>query len=516
MTDAPNSSQRQEAGTFPTPKGETPFIEMRSISKRFGGVRALTNVNFTVFAGEIHCLAGENGCGKSTLIKILSGVHAPNEGEIILEGKAHSHLSPAASQRFGIQIIYQDLSLFPNLSVAENIAFRHQVETPFRLARQQAMRKQAEAVMERLKISLALDELVGSLPIATRQLVAICRALSAQARLVVMDEPTASLTHQEVDALLATIHGLKSHGIATVFVSHRLDEVMTIAERVTVLRDGSNVGTYRVRDIDRRRLSELITGQVFESRLKAPFLTDAAPALEVRGLTRQGQYDGVDLVVRPGEVLGITGRLGSGRTELALSLFGMNPPNAGEIRVNDKVVRLRNNCEAIRHGIAYVSEDRLSLGLVMPQSIADNTVISVLDRLTGPLGLIDAARRSQTIDHWIFQELHVKTSTADRPVQQLSGGNQQRVVLAKWLATEPRVLILDSPTVGVDIGAKAGIYQVIDALAARGLAIILISDEVEEVLHESHRILVMLSGHITATYDPHRVSEQELLEVIHA
>jgi simple sugar transport system ATP-binding protein len=267
-----------------------PHTERRSAFHRnaqhqqtFGGVRALTNVNFTVFAGEIHCLAGENGCGKSTLIKILSGVHAPDEGEIILEGKAHSHLSPAASQRFGVQIIYQDLSLFPNLSVAENIAFRHQVETPFRLARQQAMRKQAEAVMERLKISLPLDELVGPLPIATRQLVAICRALSAQARLVVMDEPTASLTHQEVDALLATIHGLKSHGIATVFVSHRLDEVMTIAERVTVLRDGSNVGTYWVRDIDRRRLSELITGQVFESRLKAPFLTEAAPALEVRG-----------------------------------------------------------------------------------------------------------------------------------------------------------------------------------------------------------------------------------------
>jgi simple sugar transport system ATP-binding protein len=331
-----------------------------------------------------------------------------------------------------------------------------------------------------------------------------------------MDEPTASLTHQEVEALIATIHGLKSHGIATVFVSHRLDEVMSIAERVTVLRDGGNLGTYWVRDIDRRRLGELITGQVFESTLKEPFSADIAPALEVRGLTRHGQYAGIDLSVRPGEILGIIGRLGSGRTDLALSLFGMNPPDDGEIRVKDKVVRLSNNREAVRHGIAYVSEDRLSLGLVMPQSIADNTVVSVLDRLTGRLGLIDATRRNQTIDHWIFQELHVKTNTADRPVQQLSGGNQQRVVLAKWLATEPRVLILDSPTVGVDIGAKAGIYEVIDALASRGLAIILITDEVEEVLHESHRILVMLSGRITGTYDPQQVSEQELLEAIHA
>jgi simple sugar transport system ATP-binding protein len=516
MSDPADISQRKGPTSIPASKGETPFIEMRSISKRFGGVRALTNVSFTVLAGEIHCLAGENGCGKSTLIKILSGVHAPDEGEIILEGKTHSHLSPSASQRFGVQIIYQDLSLFPNLSVAENIAFRHQVEAPFRLTNRQAMRKQAVAVMERLQISLPLDELVGSLPIATRQLVAICRALSAQARLVVMDEPTASLTHQEVEALIATIHGLKSHGIATVFVSHRLDEVMSIAERVTVLRDGGNLGTYWVRDIDRRRLGELITGQVFESTLKEPFSADIAPALEVRGLTRHGQYAGIDLSVRPGEILGIIGRLGSGRTDLALSLFGMNPPDDGEIRVKDKVVRLSNNREAVRHGIAYVSEDRLSLGLVMPQSIADNTVVSVLDRLTGRLGLIDATRRNQTIDHWIFQELHVKTNTADRPVQQLSGGNQQRVVLAKWLATEPRVLILDSPTVGVDIGAKAGIYEVIDALASRGLAIILISDEVEEVLHESHRILVMLSGRVTGTYDPHQVSEQELLEAIHA
>jgi ABC-type sugar transport system ATPase subunit len=236
MTSTPKTSEQAAQQSAPD------FIEMRGISKRFGGVRALTDVSFSIRSGEIHCLAGENGCGKSTLIKILSGVHAPDEGEIVLEGKAHSHLSPAASQRFGVQIIYQDLSLFPNLSVAENIAFRHHVETPVRLANRQTMRNQAQAVTERLKVSLPLDALVGSLPIATRQLVAICRALAAQARLVVMDEPTASLTHQEVDALLETIHELKRQHIATVFVSHRLDEVMTIAERVTVLLGWRNLG----------------------------------------------------------------------------------------------------------------------------------------------------------------------------------------------------------------------------------------------------------------------------------
>ena len=492
------------------------FIEMRGISKRFGGVRALTDVSFSIRSGEIHCLAGENGCGKSTLIKILSGVHNPDEGEIILEGKAHSHLSPAASQRFGVQIIYQDLSLFPNLSVAENIAFRHHVEVPAGLMNRQTMKDQARAVMERLKISLPMEALVGTLPIATRQLVAICRALAAQARLVVMDEPTASLTHQEVEALLETIHELKRQNIATVFVSHRLDEVMTIAERVTVLRDGRNLGTYRVRDLDRRRLGELITGHVFETSIKPRLSSDAPPMLEARGLTCAGQYFDINLEVRPGEILGLTGRLGSGRTELALSLFGMNPPDSGEIRVNGERVDLRSNRDAIRHGIAYVSEDRLSLGLVMPQTIADNTVISVLDRLTGPLALIDGGRRSRTINRWIFKELRVKTTTADRPVQQLSGGNQQRVVLAKWLATNPRVLILDSPTVGVDIGAKAGIFQIVDTLATRGLAILLISDEVEEVLHQSHRIMVMREGRIVATYNPHDVSEHELRDSIHA
>jgi simple sugar transport system ATP-binding protein len=258
-----------------------------------------------------------------------------------------------------------------------------------------------------------------------------------------------------------------------------------------------------------------MTGQKFESSLQSTFSSKVAPILEIHGLTRRGHYEEVDLSLRPGEILGITGRLGSGRTELALSLFGMNPPDAGEIRISGKPVLLRTNRVAIRHGIGYVSEDRLSLGLVMPQSIADNIVVSVLRKLTGALGLIDSGRRRKTVSRWI-DELHVKTRAPDRPVQELSGGNQQRVVLAKWLATDPRILILDSPTVGVDVGAKVGIYQIVDALAARGIAIIFITDEVEEVLHQTHRILVMLSGRITATFDPAKVTEQELREAISA
>ena len=296
MSETLNDGQSLAKRPFTVADAEAPFIEMRGISKRFGGVQALADVSFTVRTAEIHCLAGENGCGKSTLIKILSGVHAPDEGQIILEGKIHSHLSPSASQRFGIQIIYQDLSLFPNLSVADNIGFAHQVEVPMRFVNRRATREHAQAVMERLNISLPVDASVGDLSIATRQLVAICRALAReQPRLIVMDEPTASLTHEEVTALLATIHELKRQGIATVFVSHRLDEVMTIAERVTVLRDGHNLGTYQVRDLDRGRLAELITGHVFESSLKPAFLGNARPVLEVHGLTREGEYRNIEL-----------------------------------------------------------------------------------------------------------------------------------------------------------------------------------------------------------------------------
>src|SRR5215469_4354450 len=271
------------------------FIEMLGISKRFGGVRALHNVDFTIRPAEIHCLAGENGCGKSTLIKILAGVHAPDNGKIVIDGHSHTHLSPAVSQRAGIQIIYQDLSLFPNLSVAENIMFRRHVEKSGRPVNEREMVTHTREVMSRLGVDLPTAETVGRLPIAARQLVAICRALAAEARLVVMDEPTASLTHHEIDALLETVSGLKLHRIATVFVSHKLEEVMRIAERVTVLRDGSRVGTYPAGEIDRYRLAELMTGHKLESSLKPKLAGEGAPILEVRALTRRGHYEKIDL-----------------------------------------------------------------------------------------------------------------------------------------------------------------------------------------------------------------------------
>jgi simple sugar transport system ATP-binding protein len=493
----------------------TPLVEMLAISRRFGGVRALSGVNLTVLPGEVHCLAGENGCGKSTLIKILSGVLAPDSGRIVLNGAGHTRLSPATSQGAGVQVIYQDLSLFPNLTVSENIAFHRHVGRAGRLVRFDAMRSEAKAAMARLGVSLPPDGIVRDLPIASRQLVAICRTLATDARLVVMDEPTASLTHQEADALLATIRGLRDHGIAIVLVSHRLDDMMRIGDRVTVLRDGANAGTFAMCDLSRARLGELISDRRIADAVKLPLSGRAPPVLEVRSLSRCGEYAGVSLAVRPGEILGLIGRLGSGRTELAMTLFGMNRPDAGEIRVHGRTVAFDSNRAAIREGIGYVPEDRLTLGLVMPQSIAENTIITVLGRLCGQLGFINPRRRAETVARWM-ERLQVKTATAERPVMELSGGNQQRVVLAKWLATEPRVLILDSPTAGIDVGARAGLYRTMDELAARGLAILLISDEVEEVRQQAHRVLVMLGGRIAGEFSPYSVTDDQLREAINA
>jgi simple sugar transport system ATP-binding protein len=493
----------------------TNFLELSRISKRFGGVQALRDVDFAIGVGEIHCLVGENGSGKSTLLKIIAGVQPPEPGGCItLAGRRHGHLTPMESTRAGIQVIYQDLSLFPNLSVAENIAIGGYLGVPH-LVRHAAMEEVAVQTMARIGVTLDPRQRLGELPIASRQLVAICRALAADAKLLIMDEPTASLTRHEVDALLQLALELKRRGIAIIFVSHRLDEVMTIAERVTVLRDGRKVGTFQAAEIDHHRLALLMTGKEFRYETSERPASTAPVVLEVKNLSRAGEYQDVTLTVRQGEILGLTGLLGAGRTELALSLFGMNPPDSGEIRLDGTRLAARSNREAIRRGIAYVPEDRLSLGLVLDQSIANNIIVTVMDRLADRSGLIPRARREEAVSGAI-RDLAIKASNPALPVKTLSGGNQQRVVLAKWLATRPRLLILDSPTVGVDISAKDGIYEIIRRLAAEGLAVILISDEIPEVLYHCHRILIMRQGRITGEFLPHSTNEAALEAAINA
>ena len=491
------------------------FIEMTNISKHFGGVSALADVDLTITAGEVHCLAGENGSGKSTLIKIISGVQPPDAGGVIrIDGVEYQHLTPSESTRIGIQVIYQDLALFPDLTVAENIAFAQHLKG-LRGVNRRRIQATAEAVIARIGVPLDPFAKVGDLSIAQRQLVAICRALAAEARLVIMDEPTASLTRTEVDTLLEITRELKRRGIAVVFVSHRLDEVLEIAERVTVLRDGYKLGTWDAKDMTPRKLGSLMTGHEFDYKIAAQDFSQAPVVLSVRNLSRRGDFEDISLDLHRGEILGVIGLLGSGRTELALSLFGMRPPDHGEIRLNDVPVTLRSNRAAIDHGIAYVSEDRLSLGLVLEQPIASNITLSILDKLVGPLGLLRMDQRRAAVANWI-EQLGIKVSDPENPVRTLSGGNQQRVVLAKWLATQPHVLILDSPTVGVDINAKDGIYAIIKRLAASGMAVMMISDEVPEVLYHSHRVLVMHSGRLKGEFLPATLSETTLREAIDA
>jgi simple sugar transport system ATP-binding protein len=492
------------------------FLVLRRISKRFGGVQALSQVDFDLRDGEIHCLVGENGSGKSTLIKIISGVWMPEPGgEIVIAGDVLSHLTPVESTRRGIQVIYQDLSLFPNLTVAENIGIAQHLRPVPGPVRWRAVRRAAEAAIAQIGVALPLDRRVESLSIANRQIVAICRALAADAKLVIMDEPTASLTRHEVDGLMSVVADLQKKGIATVFVSHRLNEVMEIAERVTVLRDGALVGTYDAREMDHHKLAYLMTGQEFRYEFHDGPVSQAAPVVEVRHLTKAGQYEDVSLTVRAGEIVGLTGLLGAGRTELALSLFGMNPPDSGDVLLGGRPLKLASNRDAIEQGIAYVSEDRLSLGLVMDQSIGANMIITILGELVDWSGLIEGKRRRATIDRWIA-DLRIKVGDPENPVKTLSGGNQQRVVLAKWIATGPKLLILDSPTVGVDIAAKSGIYEIVKGLAARGVAVILISDEIPEVLYHTHRVLVMRQGRIAGEFLPQETSEEQLGTMVNA
>jgi simple sugar transport system ATP-binding protein len=491
------------------------FLELSGISKRFGGVHALRDVNLALEAGEVHCIVGENGSGKSTLIKIISGVEEPERGGLIaIAGKEYPGLNPVHSTQCGIQVIYQDLSLFPNLNVAENIAMARHLGGLHRVD-WRAMRATAVAAMQKIGVEIDPETKVSDLSIAGRQLVAICRALSADAKVIIMDEPTASLTRHEVDSLIKLVSDLKRSGICIVFVSHRLDEVLEIADRVTVLRDGAKVGTFFADAIDGRKLSHLMTGQAFDYQVQTRDVTASPIVLAVDGLGRDGDYQDISFQLRAGEIVGLTGLLGSGRTELALSLFGMNPPDRGKVALQGRPISLKTNSDAIELGIAYVSEDRLTLGLILDQSIAANMTLTVLERLAGTFGLIRARARQHHVVRWIA-DLAIKVSNPENPVKTLSGGNQQRVVLAKWMATNPRVLILDSPTVGVDISAKHGIYEIIQRLAREGVAILMISDEIPEVLYHTNRVLVMREGRLTIDVPAEKTSEDALRRAVNA
>ena len=483
-------------------------LEMHRIHKSYGAVRVLQDIDLVLGPGEVRCLAGENGSGKSTLIKILSGVVKADSGKVLLFGKAVG-TDPRQVIASGLSVIYQDFSLFPNLTAGENITFLHAAAARERSVHRRRRRRLAAATLERMGVSLDLDSLVERLSVASKQLVAIARALANDARIIVMDEPTTALTSKEVGQLLRFVSVLKAQGVSFIFVSHKIEEIFAVCDSVTVIRDGKLAAAGPTSDFTTAALVAAMTGRTVDSqRLPRELPPVAELILSARGLTRFGEYRDVDLDLHRGEIVSIVGLLGSGRTELALSLFGVTAPDSGTLTVAGRHRRFRSVRDAMAVGIAYVPEDRLSEGLFLDQSIRDNIVVSSLDR-DQRLGWLDSGgltRRARAA----VGRLRIKLVAIGAPVVQLSGGNQQRVVLARWLERDPTVVILNSPTVGVDVGSKRDIHELLVELRSRDTAILVVTDDIGEALAISDRILVMVAGRLTASFAGESASEGEI------
>ncbi len=490
---------------------ESNFLSLHHVTKRFAGVTALHDVSLSLPSGQITCLVGENGSGKSTLIKVIAGVYAPDAGEIVLNGRSLAQVHPIEAIREGIQVIYQDFSLFPDLSVAENLALNEQVAQNRQLINWRDVRRTATAALAHIDVKLDLDARVGQLPVVDRQLIAIAKALLQNARLIIMDEPTTSLSQKEIRSLFAVIRATRQQGIGTLFVSHKLDEVLEISDRMIVMRNGEKVADEPAGALDRTHLIQLMTGRELDLDISSgrEGLAAAPVLLEAKGLASKNHFEDISFTLRSGEILGVTGLLGSGRTNLALSLFGMLPADGGALYIAGKEVAVRSVQDALECGIGYVPEDRLKEGLFLRQPIRHNMIVRVIDQLVRLPAVLDQAAATRLVDEWI-ERMHIRTSSPDLPVSSLSGGNQQRVVLSKWLASAPKVLILNGPTVGVDIGSKLEIHDIVRSLAHQGMGLIVISDDIPELVHLCHRILLMKKGRIVAEFERERITETEL------
>jgi rhamnose transport system ATP-binding protein len=491
------------------PMVSAPLVALRGISRSFGGVQALNGVDLAVESGRVLALVGENGAGKSTLVKILTGVEQPDEGEILLEGSPQRIVDPHAAHRLGIAAMYQEPAVFLDLSVAENVFAGRRPTTALGTVDWVRMKREARRVLSDLHVDFGPDTPVRGLGVADRQLIEIAKALSADARLLIMDEPTAALSPQEVDNLFATVRRLRDRGVAVVFISHRLEEVSEIADVVTVLRDGRHMATRPAASLSHAEMIQLMVGRSLDALFPKEDVELGPDALEVRGFGRRGVFTGISFSIRRGEIVGLAGFVGAGRSEVARSLFGIDPHDAGEVSIDGRTFKPRSPRGALRRGFAYLPEDRLGQGLVLTMSVASNLSLAVLPRLT-PWGIL-RPRRERRLAQRFMERLRIKATSPAQPVMSLSGGNQQKVVLSKWLAAEPRVLILDEPTRGVDVGSKADVHRTISHLAGEGLAILLISSELPEVLAMSDRILVMREGRIVAEL-PRGVGEEDVIQ----
>jgi rhamnose transport system ATP-binding protein len=479
-------------------KPAPPLVELRGLTKSYGGVQALIDVDLVIDAGAVHSLVGENGAGKSTLVKILTGIVDADEGEIRVDGEPVRIGDPQTAHRLGIVAMYQEPTVFPDLTVAENVFAGRHLRTPWRVVDWRAIRRETEKILEEFEVDLGPSTPVRGLGVADRQLLEIAKALSTSARLLIMDEPTAALSPHEVDNLFATVRRLRERGVAIVFISHRLEEAEAIADVVTVLRDGRHVATRPTAELPQAEIVRLMVGRSLDALFPKEEAEIGDVVLDARGLGRRGVFSDVSFQLRRGEIVGLAGFVGAGRTEVARAIFGIDRLDQGELSIDGRAFKPRSPRSALKRGVAYLPEDRLQQGLVQTMPIVTNLSMAVLPELT-PGGVLRPGRERSLARRFIDQ-LRIKATSAKQLVRSLSGGNQQKVVLGKWLAAEPRVLILDEPTHGVDVGTKADVHRTISQLAAKGLTILMISSELPEILGMSDRVLVMREGRLVGEF----------------
>ena len=488
----------------------TPLVTLRGITKTYGGVHALSDVSFAIEPGEVHALVGENGAGKSTLVKILTGVIQPDAGTLILDGQPQRIGDPQAAHQLGIVAMYQEPTVFQDLSVAENIFAGRHPRSSLKTVAWGQMRAEASRILHELGVDFGPDAPVRGLGVADRQLLEIAKALSSSARLLIMDEPTAALSPHEVDNLFATARRLRDRGVVVVFISHRLEEVTAIADTVTVLRDGGHVATRPAAELPHDEIIRLMVGRSLDALFPKEEAEIGDVVFKAEGLARRGVFSDVSFELRRGEIVGLAGFVGAGRTEVARAIFGIDRLDSGTVAIEGKRFRPRSPRGALLRGIAYLPEDRLQQGLVQPMSIAQNTSMAVLPTLT-PGGVL-RPRRERALARRFMEQLRIRAQSVAQVVRSLSGGNQQKVVLSKWLAPNPRVLILDEPTHGVDVGTKADVHRTISGLAAQGLTILLISSELLEVLGMSDRVLVMREGRLVAELSREEATQERVIQ----
>ena len=490
------------------------FISIENISKNFGSLTALKHISFSIKKGEAIGLCGANGSGKSTLIKILAGVLQPDGGSIRIEGAEVSSYGPLSGLKHGISVIYQDLSLFSTLSVLENICLTRSIAEGDTVSFLNKKRKRVQQILDDLGVTISLDTVLEELPIASQQLVAIARALNNNSRLIILDEPTTALTSKEISLLFTIIRKLKESGISIIFISHKIDEITEFCDKVTILRDGELVASKNTGETSLPEIEKLMIGQSMEYAHMDSIDENVLPILEVISLTKKNNFRDISFSLRRGEILGVIGLLGSGRTELALALFGIHPADSGTVKVEGKTRKIKSVNTAVKAGIAYVPEDRLTEGLVMNYPIKDNIVLVTMDRYCSTLGLLNGTKINKIAGDWV-NTLSIKTDNPENLASTLSGGNQQKIVLAKWLEQDPRVLILDGPTVGIDIGAKAGIFRTLkEMIRDKGMGVILISDEIKEIVSYSHRVMIMRNGRAVSILEKNNINEEHIRNIL--